>query len=61
MRIEFNTKKVPQRLWWAEWRDYRGADQEISYREEVALDEELSAHRYLESIERAIVGFTWEW
>lgn len=61
MRIRFHREKVPSRLWWAEWRDYRGDDQEIAYRDDVVLDEEFSAHRYLESIERAIIGFCWEW
>ncbi len=61
MRIKFHREKLPRRLWWAEWRDYRGADQEIAYREDARLDEEYSAHRYLEAIERAIVGFCWEW
>lgn len=61
MRIRFHREKVPRRLWWAEWRDYRGEAQEIAYRQEASLDEEYSAHRYLDSIERAIVGFYWEW
>jgi hypothetical protein len=30
-------------------------------REVVTLDAEHSAHRYLDSLERAIVGFFWEW
>ena len=27
----------------------------------VPLDEELSAHRYLEAIEHTVVGYYWEW
>lgn len=61
LRVRFHREKSPRRLWWAQWQDYRGDDQPIADREEVQLDEECSAHRYLEAIERAIVGFYWEW
>jgi hypothetical protein len=27
----------------------------------VELDEELSARKYLDAVERAVVGFAWEW
>ncbi len=61
MRVEFHPKRLPSRLWWAEWSDHRDANRGIVGREDVTLDAEHSAHRYLDSLERAIVGFFWEW
>ncbi len=61
MRLEFHPDRLPGRLWWAEWADYRAPGEAIVEREEVALDEELSAHRYLEAIEHTVVGYYWEW
>jgi len=61
MRVEFHEKKLPNRLWWAEWEDYRDLHRGIVEREEISLDEERSAHRYLEYIEHTVVGFYWGW
>jgi hypothetical protein len=61
MRLEFHREMRPRRLWWAEWTDYREPTESIAEREPVELDEELSAHRYLEAIENTVVGYYWEW
>ncbi len=61
MRVEFHRNKIPRKLWWAEWSNYTDIDMDIVKREEMPLDEELSAHRYLDAIEHTIVGFYWEW
>jgi hypothetical protein len=61
MRVEFHRNKIPRKLWWAEWSNYTDVGTGIVRREEMPLDEELSAHRYLDAIEHAIVGFYWEW
>jgi len=61
MRLEFHPDRLPTRLWWAEWADYRAPGEAIVEREEVTLDEEHSAHRYLEAIEHTVVGYYWEW
>ncbi len=61
MRIEFHRDKVPRHIWWAEWSGYLDVNRDIVQRKEVTLDEELSAHRYLDAIERTVVGFYWEW
>jgi hypothetical protein len=61
MRVEFHRDKLPRRLWWAEWSGYLDVNQDIVAREEIALDEEYSAHRYLDAIEHTVVGFYWEW
>ena len=61
MRVEFSPGKLPANLCWAEWSDYRDLRGGIVDAEAVRLDEERSAHRYLEAIERTVVGFYWEW
>jgi hypothetical protein len=61
LRLEFHSDRLPRHLWWAEWADYRSPDEAIVEREPIALDEELSAHRYLEAIEHAVVGYYWDW
>jgi len=61
MRVEFHKQKLPQRLWWAEWEDYREPHEAVVEQEQLVLDEEHSAHRYLESIEQTVVGFYWAW
>jgi hypothetical protein len=61
MRVEFHQERLPRNLWWAEWSDYRDLRRGVVDREAVSLDEERSAHRYLEAIERTVVGFYWEW
>lgn len=61
MRIEFHRERLPNRVWWAEWSDYRDVNRDIVAREEITLDEERSAHKYLDAIEHTVVGFYWEW
>jgi hypothetical protein len=61
LRLEFHAGRLPRHVWWAEWADYRAPGEAIVEREPVSLDEELSAHRYLEAIEHAVVGYYWEW
>jgi hypothetical protein len=61
MRLEFHADRLPRHLWWAEWADYRSPDEAVVEREPIALDEELSAHRYLEAIEHTVVGYCWDW
>jgi hypothetical protein len=33
----------------------------VTAQEEASLDVQYSAHRYLRSIERTVVGFHWSW
>jgi hypothetical protein len=58
MRVQFDSGRLPATLWWANW---DGVDGPVTYQEEVALDSQSSAHRYLRSIERTVVGFHWIW
>jgi hypothetical protein len=61
MRVEFHARKQPRRLWWTQWWDYRDVQDQVIERQVVTLDEEMSAHKYLDAVERAVIGFSWEW
>jgi hypothetical protein len=58
MRVEFHPDRLPERLWWARW---DGLDGEIVQQQEVALDAQHAAQRYLRSLDRTVVGFRWQW
>ena len=60
MRVAFHSEKLPSDIWWAAWADYRGSDEEILWREPLVLDAEHAAERRLVILERAVVGFVWE-
>jgi hypothetical protein len=55
-RIEFHPDCLPATLWWATWNGVEGG---LLTHDEVALDGQHSAHRYLNSIKKAAVGFYW--
>ncbi|GAA5188757.1 hypothetical protein GCM10023322_40130 [Rugosimonospora acidiphila] len=57
--VTFHPQRLPARVWAASW---DGLDQgRILEREQVDLDEQRSVHRRFDVVERAIVGFLWEW
>jgi hypothetical protein len=58
VRVEFHPDRLPSRLWWASW---DGVDGDIIAAQEAALDSQHSAHRYLRSLQRTVVGFYWRW
>lgn len=58
LNVQFDPLKLPARLWWASWEDRDGPDID---REDIALDEDLSASRYLTTVKDTIVGFVWQW
>jgi hypothetical protein len=58
MRVQFHDGRLPAKLWWANW---DGVDGPVTQQEEVALDSQNSAHRYLRSVERTVIGFHWIW
>ena len=45
-------------VWWAIW---AGVDGPVAEQEQVTLDSQHSAHRYLRSLEKVVVGFRWSW
>jgi len=58
MRVEFHPQRLPAAVWWASWDGVEGGTIE---REQVSLDSQHSAHRYLRYIEKTVVGFYWSW
>jgi hypothetical protein len=58
MRIEFHPDKLPAQVWWAHW---DGIEGDILSQELVTLDSQHSAHRFLRSLDRTVVGFHWRW
>ena len=54
----FDPDRLPAAVWWASW---DGIDGRIDQQEQVDLDAQHSAHRFLQSLENAVVGFHWEW
>jgi hypothetical protein len=60
MRVEFSSQRLPARLEWVVW-DGFGPDARIRAAEEVVLDREHAAHRFLDVADGVTVGFTWTW
>lgn len=58
IRVEFHPDRLPSAVWWSEWEDLDGP---VVRQEQVYLDGEHGVHRYLSALERAIVGFHWDW
>ncbi len=58
LRIQFHPDKLPSGLWWATW---EGVDGDVVGRQQVALDSQHAAQRYLRTVQRAVVGFYWRW
>ena len=58
MRVEFDPGRLPANVWWATWDGMAGG---VIEQEDAALDSQHSVHRYLRSVERAVVGFHWSW
>jgi hypothetical protein len=58
MRVEFSPDRLPKRVWWARW---DGVDGEVAEQQQVSLDSQHAAHRYLRSASKTVVGFRWDW
>ena len=58
IRVQFHPDALPATVWWASW---DGVDGPVTSQEVVSLDVQHSAHRYLRSMERTVVGFHWAW
>jgi hypothetical protein len=58
LRVEFHPDRPPRAVWWATW---NGVDGEMLEEQRVTLDSQHAAQRYLRSVQRAVVGFHWDW
>jgi hypothetical protein len=60
LRVEFHPDKLPRRVYWAEWLDYREPKIKVIHEEPVTLDAEHAVYHRLDVLNRAVVGFRWE-
>jgi hypothetical protein len=58
IRVEFEPGMLPRHVWWAVWDGVAGR---VISQENVALDAQNSAQRFLRFIENTVVGFHWQW
>jgi hypothetical protein len=58
IRVEFHPDALPAGVWWATW---DGIDGDVIQREQVSLDSQHSAHRYLRLVSKTVAGFYWTW
>jgi hypothetical protein len=57
--VRFHRDRVPARVWLAYWDAIDHA--RVLDRRPVELDDDLAVHHRFGAVERAIVGFSWEW
>jgi hypothetical protein len=57
--VTFHPQRLPSRVWAASWDGLD--DSRIRSREPAELDDQRSVNRRFDVVERAIVGFCWEW
>jgi hypothetical protein len=60
IRVEFHPARLPRRVWWTQWHDYRQPGAAVLLREPVALDAENAVYHRLDVLARAVAGFSWE-
>jgi hypothetical protein len=58
LRVEFHPDMLPDGVWWVVWESVAGG---IAGQQRMTLDSQHSAHRYLRSLEKVVVGFRWTW
>lgn len=57
--IQFHPRQLPSRLWWSVWDEHK--DGNVLRQEEVFLDPDGCAHRFVPYLENAAAGFNWKW
>lgn len=60
LRVQFHPDRLPSSVAWTLWRD-PSPDAVVLAREIVALDTDLSVHRFVAAGDAATVGFAWTW
>jgi hypothetical protein len=60
IRVEFHPDRLPKRIWWAEWQDYREPNIVELDAALVTLDAENAVYHRVDILERAVIGFKWE-
>jgi hypothetical protein len=59
--VEFDKRKIPGAVWWAQWQDYRAPDITVIDKEPFELDSDNTVSHRLAVLDHAVVGFLWEW
>ena len=60
IRVEFHPARLPRKVYWAEWLDYREPWAPVVQEQPVSLDREHATDHRLDVVYRAVVGFRWE-
>lgn len=58
LRVQFDRKKQPTRVWWASWKSLDGP---ATKQELMALDADGAVQQYVTSMRNQIAGFVWAW
>jgi hypothetical protein len=58
LQVRFHWLQLPERVWWTVWPDE--TTERPARREPVHLDQDGTAHRFVEAVERQAVGFSWQ-
>lgn len=59
IRIEFDKRRLPSSVAWCEWEDYRDPSP-LRSQQEMSLDSENAVGRGVDVVQRAAIGFVWE-
>ncbi len=59
IHVHFHQRHLPRQVWWTQWEHWDQDSAIIS--EEPVLLEDGAVHRNLRYVERAAIGFRWEW
>ena len=59
MWVRFHPDRLPRRVWRSRWDTID--ESRVIDRELIELDDQLSVHHRFGVVERAVVGFSWEW
>jgi hypothetical protein len=59
--VEFHQDKLPSSIWWTQWKDYRDPNVTAIRLEPFKLDRDHVASQHLKLLDKAVVGFEWQW
>lgn len=59
IKVTFHPEMLPERVWWAQWADYREPNDHVIEKMPVPLDQAHSVSHQIDILERAVTGFLW--
>jgi hypothetical protein len=60
IHVRFSPERLPQAVYWSVWDDIRD-DSNTLTQESVVLAPDHTASRYIDAVEKTVVGFEWRW